>query len=239
MNGEFGPLDAGGKVPAWQQTRVSAFLMSAHGAWMRQLATTLLMPVQDAWQVEMHAQYCREAETVSLLARATSWVFDPSLLTLAWTWETAWMPQTGTGPGIGPGSHPGADHAQAMKIDLAAFGLALHAAIRPAALLPAAANPLDPFVLALRRIEFESGRLMQAQLRFLKDPALSAGRAVVEPAVERRHAQIKALWEQLVAGLQQKPASAWGSFGQGPFGLGAFDLLRTMGLPFPPSRPPA
>ena len=226
MNPEFGPLEAGGKVPAWQQTRVAAFLMSAHGAWMRQLAASLVLPVEDAWQVEVHAQYCREAETVSLLARTTAWVFDPSLLTLAWTWEMAWMPQAGTGLG--------ADHAVATKIDLAAFGLAQHAAIRPAALLPADANPLDPFVLALRRIEFESGRLMQAQLRFLKDPALSAGRAVVEPAVERRHAQIKALWEQVAAGLQQRPAFAWPSIGQG-----SFDLLRTMGLPFAGPHPPA
>jgi len=219
MNGAFGPLEAGGHVPAWQQTRVSAFLMSAHGAWMRQLAMTLATPVRDAWQVEVHAQYCREAETVSLLARATSWVVDPSLLTLAWTWETAWMPQaTDT---------KGADAAQAMKIDLAAFGLGLHAAIRPAALLPAETAPLDPFALALRRIELESGRLMQAQLRFLRDPALSADRAVVEPAVERRHAQIKALWEQVVAGLDQPPSAIWGAFGTGPF-----DLFRTMGTPF-------
>ena len=56
----------------------------------------------------------------------------------------------------------------------------------------------------------------------------------VEPAVERRHAQIKARWDQVVAGLQQKPAFAWPSIGQG-----SFDLLRTMGLPFAGSHPPA
>ncbi len=214
MKGEFGPLEPGGHVPAWQQTRVAAFLISAHGAWMRQLAASLATPVRDAWQVELHAQYCREAETVSLLGRATAWVPDPVLLSLAWTWEMAWMPQ------ISPAQGVGTDLTQALKVDLAAFGLGLHAAIRPATLLPADVCATDAFVIALRRIEFESGRLMQAQLRFLKDPALSAGRAVVEPAVERRHAQIKALWEQLVAGLEHAPPPLWGSF----------DLFRSLGL---------
>jgi hypothetical protein len=31
-------------------------------------------------------------------------------------------------------------------------------------LLPAVVNANDPFVMALRRIEFESGRLLQAQI---------------------------------------------------------------------------
>ena len=49
---------------------------------------------------------------------------------------------------------------------------AVHASIRPTALLPVEANGNDPFVIALRRIEFENGRLLQAKILLLKGPEL-------------------------------------------------------------------
>ncbi len=48
------------------------------------------------------------------------------------------------------------DMSMAFTIDTAALGHAVHAAIRPAVLLPDKASAEDAFVLALRRIEFES-----------------------------------------------------------------------------------
>ena len=41
MSGLFGPLDSEGRVPPRQQTRVAAFLVSAHGALARQFAFAL------------------------------------------------------------------------------------------------------------------------------------------------------------------------------------------------------
>jgi hypothetical protein len=52
----------------------------------------------------------------------------------------------------------------ALPIDLATLAHAVHAGIRPASLLPPGANTNDAFVSALRRIEFGSGRLLQAQI---------------------------------------------------------------------------
>jgi hypothetical protein len=86
-------------------------------------------------------------------------------------------------------------------IDMAALGHALHAAIRPAALLPTEAAALDPFAVALRRIEFESARLMQAQILFLKDPALLPLRNVVNAAVEGRHSQVRELWRAMLESI--------------------------------------
>jgi hypothetical protein len=60
----------------------------------------------------------------------------------------------------------------AAAAGLATLAHAVHASIRPAALLPVEASANDPFVMALRRIEFENGRLLQAQILFLKDPEL-------------------------------------------------------------------
>ena len=96
-----------------------------------------------AWQTELNAQFYRESEIVSLLLRATSWAPDPELLFLLPSWEAAWLPRPTEGI---------ADRTQALTIDIAALGHALHAVIRPAALLPER-DHADPFALALRKIE--------------------------------------------------------------------------------------
>jgi hypothetical protein len=200
MKGFLGPLDSQGHVPPPQQTRIAAFLLSAHGALARYLGAALASQLKIAWQVELNAQFYRETEIVSLLLRATSWVPDVELAFLAPEWETAWLIRPAAGI---------ADPKQALIVDLAAFGHAVHATIRPAALLPPAAEPMDAFVQALRRIEFESGRLIQAQILFLKSAELAPVREAVTSAVESRHAQVGKLWHATLASLgvyRDKPA---------------------------------
>jgi hypothetical protein len=192
MSARLGPLDSRGRVPPRQQTRLAAFLLSAHGALARHLALALAVPLRTAWQGELNAQFYRESEIVSLLLRTTSWVADVELALLVPVWEAAWV--------IGPAA--GApDPLQGAIIDLAALGHAVHAMIRPAALLPTDAQPMDAFVQALRRIEFESGRLIQAQILFLKSPELASVRDAVGAAVETRHAMVRQLWREMLAGL--------------------------------------
>ena len=188
----LGPLDSQGRIPAHQQTRVSAFLMSAHGALARQLGAALPIALQNSVQVEMHAEYCRQLEFLSMLARATTWVPDAALATLFWEWEAAWWPMS---------VHCVEDWTQARLIDLAAFNHAIHAVIRPAALLPETVDPMDPFVQAMRHIEFESGRLMQAQIIFLKSAQFRDVRDDVAAAVERRHEQVRGLLGSMLLGL--------------------------------------
>jgi hypothetical protein len=188
----LGPLDSRGRVPPQQQTRVAAFLISAHGALARHLAIAQGTQPRTNWHAELNAQLYREAEIVSLLLHATSWVPDLELLFLAPSWEAAWL--------IKPVSDI-ADQVQGSIVDLAALGHAVHAAIRPATLLPEDTSPQDAFVHALRRMEFESGRLIQAQILFLKAPDLLPVRDAVSAAVERRHAQVRKLWLEMLAGV--------------------------------------
>ncbi len=155
MNALLGPIDQDGCVPPAQQTRVAAFLLSAHSAQARQLAAALPAHLHHPWQLELHSQFCRQMEIISLLARSTSWVPDPSLWYRVWQWEMAWLPRP---------ARMTSDVYHSLLVDLAAFGHALHAGIRPATLLPEGVAPADPFVLAMRRIEFESGRLLLAHL---------------------------------------------------------------------------
>jgi len=188
----LGPLDATGRVPSRQQTRIAAFLMSCHGAMARQLAVTLAMNMNPAWHTELNAQFYRESEIVSLLLRAASWAPDPELLFLLPSWEAAWLPQPVDGV---------ADRTQGLTIDIAALGHALHSVIRPAALLPDNVLAQDPFTLASRKIEFESGRVMQAQILLLKSSELLPLRAAVNTALERRHLQVRTLWETMLDGI--------------------------------------
>lgn len=189
MSGFFGPLDSEGRVPPHQQTRVAAFLVSAHGALARQSAFTLPARLESAWQTELNAQLYRETEIVSLLLRATSWAPDPGLGYMAVAWESAWSPAP---------IYEIPEWPLAVAAGLATLAHAVHAGIRPAALLPAQANPNDPFVMALRRIEFESGHLLQAQILSLKGPNLVPFRDAVSSALERRHTEVRKLWRDML-----------------------------------------
>ncbi len=197
MSAFFGPLEADGRVPPHQQTRVAAFLISAHGALARQFAFALPVNLDAAWQTELNAQFYRESEIVSLLMRATAWVPDLALGPMAVSWEMAWLPAPIEGI---------ADHARGQAIHLATLAHAIHAGIRPAALLPTEANANDPFVMALRRIEFESGRLLQAQILFLKGPDLQPFRDAVSAALERRHAEVRRLWNETLDSIGVAPS---------------------------------
>jgi hypothetical protein len=192
MSTLLGPLDATGRVPPRQQTRVAAFLVSCHGAIARQLAIALALQTKAAWHTELNSQLYRESEIVSLLLRATSWAPDPELLFLLPSWETAWLPRPPEGV---------TDRAQAFIIDMAALGHALHAVIRPAALLPESAPMLDPFALALRKVELESGRLMQAHSMFLKSADLLPLRNAVSTAIESRHEHVRKLWDDMLSSI--------------------------------------
>lgn len=192
MSAFFGPLDSKYCVPPHQQTRVSAFLISAHGALARQFVFILPTRFQSAWQTELNAQVYREAEIMSLLLRSTSWVPDLALPYMTISWETAWLPTPIEGI---------PDRTLAAVTGLATLAHAVHASIRPAALLPVEANSNDPFVMALRRIELDSGRLLQAQALFLKSPDLLPFRDAVSSALERHHTETDRLWTQALEGV--------------------------------------
>jgi hypothetical protein len=59
---------------------------------------------------------------------------------------------------------------------------------------------MEPFAQALHRIEFESARLIQAQILYLRGPELCAVRDVVTATVERRHLQLRELWTAMLKG---------------------------------------
>ena len=110
------------------------------------------------------SQYSRELEAVTLLSRTTQWSKNPALAIegnrivapLMLAWGQIMLPP-------GPMFNPQAAY---RGISL---GHAQLARIRLLPVIPDSADPLDPFVVALNRIEQENGRMLQTQIRLLKN----------------------------------------------------------------------
>jgi hypothetical protein len=112
----------------------------------------------------VHGQYFRELEFASLLARVTHWVPNPLVYAQAATLTAPlWLAWCRVCMDALPVAN-----ARAVYGALA-LGHALLARVRLAPVIHEDADPLDPFVVAIRRVEQEGGRMIQAQIRLLKN----------------------------------------------------------------------
>jgi hypothetical protein len=53
----------------------------------------------------------------------------------------------------------------------------------------------------LRKIELESGRVLHAQIIFLKSADLFPLRSAVSTAIESRHEQVRKLWDDMLPSI--------------------------------------
>ena len=146
------------------QTRISLFLGAAKSVNAAILGAVELQPQVTIAYPFVHGQYFREVEFAVLLARVTRWsanwaIYVQANRLTASLWTQWWQIQLPLGPAL---------DVRAAYSALA-LGHALLARVRTAPLLPDDTDEMDPFVAALRRIEQESGRMIQAQIRLLKD----------------------------------------------------------------------
>jgi hypothetical protein len=93
-------------------------------------------------------------------------------------------------------------HGQASYRALA-FGHALLARVRLAPVIPANADEADPFVLALRRIEQENGRMIQAQIRLLKESLIDLPPAERARIVEDEQLVVDAAFARFLSRLAE------------------------------------
>ena len=185
MSEFFGPLDSEGRVPPRQQTRVAAFLISAHGALARQFAFALPVKLESAWQTELNAQFYREIRDRFPVAARDDLGARPRLWAI-------WLH---------PGKRPGFQgRSTELRINPWRWRSISQRAHMPCMLasgrLPCCrseVNAHDPFVMALRRIEFESSRLLQAQIMLAEGPgprAVPRRRQLRPRKTSRRGSQI-------------------------------------------------
>jgi hypothetical protein len=84
-----------------------------------------------------------------------------------------------------------------------ALGHALLARVRIAPVIGDGANELDPFVVAVRRIEQANGCMSQAQIRLLKDAPTPLGIEERERLIEAKQEAVDTAFEQVLRWLAQ------------------------------------
>jgi hypothetical protein len=196
LDGLLGPLDAEGRVAPAKQTRLASFLITAHQANAQLLQGVELIPFETAWHGVFHSQLWREIELVQLLLRVTRWVPDLALAAEAATWQSFWWRQQ-----IEIGATAMRDGAERSAVAATALGHALHSIVRLTPLLPQGAAQDDPFNAALVGADLEAGRMIQAQIRFLKELPFGLDRTEIERLVAEKRDAVSDLWQGFVATL--------------------------------------
>ena len=181
----------------------------------------------------IHGQYFRESEFASLLARVTRWSPQPQVyLEAASVTAPLWLEWSRL--------CVDAFRVPAPRVMYAglALGHALLARVRLAPVIHEDADPLDPFVVAIRRIEQEGGRMIQAQIRLLQDGGVMLDALEREKMIEERQASIDEAFARFlgwlagdtvgVAALPQPLPTIMESIGSLPFAAPANDFLRAL-----------
>lgn len=196
LDGLLGPLDAEGRVAAGKQTRLASFLIAAHQANAQLLQGVELVPFETAWHGVFHSQLWRELELVQLLLRVTRWAPDLALAGEAAAWQSFWWRQQ-----LEVGAAALREGAERASVAAIALGHALHSVVRLTPLLAQGAAPQDPFNAALIGADLEAGRMIQAQIRFLKELPFGLERAEIERLVAEKRDAVSELWQGFVATL--------------------------------------
>jgi hypothetical protein len=178
------------------QTRIALFVGTVKSMNALLLCGAELLPATSAAYPFMHGQLYRESELTSLLMRVTQWSSNPVVYwqgaaLAAPLWREWWRIQGPLGTII--------DRDAAYRG--VAFGHALLARVRLAPLMPEGVDELDAFVVALRRVEQESGRMIQAQIRLLKDAPVAIEQPERERIVEEEQAVVNAAFEHFIDDL--------------------------------------
>jgi hypothetical protein len=149
----------------------------------------------------LQAQQFRELEFVALLSRVTRWSLDPlvyaaSGVIVAPLWSHWWGGTRGATAAATPAV------AEQVYAGLA-FGHALLAHVRLTPVIPAGGDPLDPFAVALQRIEQENGRMLQTQIRLLKEACTEMPAEQREAIVEEKSEFVEAAFARFLRWLAE------------------------------------
>ena len=173
------------------QTRVALFLGATTAINAAILAPAQFAPKAATSLPFVHGQYVRELEFGALLARVTSWSANPVLYAEgAFLTSSLWGEFARLGPQAAlPGAGGFAD---------LALGHALLGRVRLTPILPDNVDELQPFVVALRRIEQENGRMIQTQIRLLKDASAGIAAEERERVVAQQQEAVDAIFRRFL-----------------------------------------
>ncbi len=178
------------------ETRIALFVSASKAVNLPFLSLASAAPATTfAWQA-INTQLFREAEALALLMRVTRWTPDPMVYMLSAQLTAPLYAEC-----VRLGWSGGATQGEGIGLAALAFGHALLATVRLAPILPPGEIPANPFAVALLRIEQENGRLLQTQIRLLKDGFAGVSLSDREVVIAEKAALVEAAFSSFLDSL--------------------------------------
>jgi hypothetical protein len=163
-----------------EKTKISLFLLGAKGLNVAFLSGVEMKPFRSAADEWLHSQYFRELELIGLLQRVTDWSTEPTIYAQAMSLNANLLATT---MGV-PAAWPIAMQSPEMVYSGLALGHGFLSEIRLTPILPADLPRDDIYVSAIERVEAEAGRMIQIQIRLLKEAPVELSRERKEQIIE-------------------------------------------------------
>jgi hypothetical protein len=172
-----------------EQTRISLFVLAVKQANSMILSKVEYQALDWTTYSFLHNQYYREIELATLLQRATAWSSDMSIYPEMAQFVVKFWQKTQIGKYFW-----GSISRDTNFFEYLALSHAFMSEIRFIPLFPANWKLETPFLQTLYNMEVESGRLIQTQIRLLKEMELNLGLAEKEMLVGKKRADVESLF---------------------------------------------
>jgi hypothetical protein len=178
------------------QTKIALVVSAAKSGNLGFHSVMQWLPGSGVVQQFLVSQQAREAEALALLTRTTRWAMQPELAMeagritepLVLAWSEVMLP-------------PGPLFSPAAAYRGISLGHAQLARMRLLAVVPDNADPLDPFVVLLQRVEQENGRMLQTQIRLLKNVGAEIPLEQREALIEKDQELVDGVFSEFLAWL--------------------------------------
>jgi hypothetical protein len=179
-----------------EQTLIALFLQSLKTSNATVASTIIGAKMEWLPFRYIHEQYYKEMELISLLAKSTDWGMNSQVYGRAGALNLKLIQKTKVAQYM-----VGQFRDQTDFYDYLALSHAMMSQIRFIPLLPATKALDTPFLNALNEIEVSNGRLIQTQIRLLKDLDIGLTMEQREEIVDRNAAVLNELFSDLLTML--------------------------------------
>ncbi len=180
------------------KTRICLFLQSVKSTNAAILAKIEFQPFEWLPYKYLHAQYYKEVEHSTLLAKATEWSFNPMLYMEATQinlslWQAADINKFLTG----------VFEPNRTFYEYLALSHAFMSELRILSFLPPDFDLAERFIHCLHEIDQENGRQIQTQVRLLKDMKIDLPDTEKQEIVDHMHTVVAQALDTLLASIVQ------------------------------------
>lgn len=184
-----------------EQTLIALFLQTTKTANAAALSKIIMAPLDWVPFRFMHEQYFKELELISLLAKATSWSMNPQVYAKAMQINLKFMQKTGIADFMSGGKKVEALTPEQAFYEYLAVSHAFMSQIRLMPLFPTNKALDTPFLNAINEIEVHNGRMIQTQIRLLKDIKTPLSMEQREHIIERNVQIVREIFTDVIRSI--------------------------------------